>query len=289
VFTVETEADGSAYIRFGDDEHGVRPSAGTAFTANYRVGNGPEGNVGAGTIAHIVTTVSGIAGVTNPLPARGGSAPESVEHVRQSAPFAFRTQQRAVTAQDYAAVAQRYPGVERAAATFRWTGSWYTVFVTVERPGGKSVDAAFEGGLREFLEHYRMAGNDVEIEQAEPVRVNLTMHICVAPDFFQSDVRAALLRVFNSQTRPDGTPGLFSPDSFSLGQPFYLSPLIAAAQEIEGVQSVRIVTFERQDRPGGDGLKQGYLSANRLEVFTLDNDPNFPERGKFRLDLDGGR
>jgi hypothetical protein len=25
----------------------------------------------------------------------------------------------------------QYPGVRRAAATFRWTGSWYTVFLTI--------------------------------------------------------------------------------------------------------------------------------------------------------------
>lgn len=289
VFTVEAESDGSAYIRFGDNEHGVRPDPGTSFTASYRIGNGPGGNVGAGTIAHVVTTIAGIGSVTNPLAAAGGQVPESIEHVRQSAPFAFRTQERAVTEQDYADVAERYPGIERAAATFRWTGSWYTVFITVERTGGVALDDAFKSGLRNYIEYYRMAGYDLEIESAISVPVNLSMHICVETDYFQSDVRSALLKLFSSQPQPDGTVGLFYPGNFLLGQPFYLSPLIAAAQNVDGVQSVRVTTFERQDHPGDDGLKQGYLSANRLEVFTLDNDPNFPERGKFRLDLDGGR
>ena len=289
VFTAEAESDGSAYIRFGDNEHGERPDAGTSFTASYRIGNGPAGNVAAGSIAHIVTTVSGITSVTNLLAASGGLAPESIEHVRQSAPFAFRTQERAVTEQDYAAIAERYPGVERAAATFRWTGSWYTVFITVERAGGLAVDAPFESGLRSFMELYRMAGYDVEIESAVYVPLSLELHVCVGTDYFQSDVRSALLEIFNNRLLPDGGTGVFYPGSFLLGQPFYLSPLVAAAQRVDGVESARVITFERMDHPGDDGIKQGYLSANRLELFTLDNDPNFPERGKFRLDLDGGR
>jgi len=289
VFTVEAESDGSAYIRFGDNEHGERPDFGTSFTASYRIGNGPGGNVAAESIAHIVTTVSGIGSITNPLAAAGGLDPESIEHVRQSAPFAFRTQERAVTEEDYAAVAERYPGVERAAATFRWTGSWYTVFITVERVDGLAVDAAFETGLRSFMELYRMAGYDLEIESAVYVPLSLELHVCVGTDYFQSDVRSALLEIFNNRLLPDGGVGLFYPSNFLLGQPFYLSPLIAAAQSVEGVESVRVITFERMDHPGDDGIKQDYLSANRLELFTLDNDPNFPERGKFRLDLDGGR
>ena len=63
----------------------------------------------------------------NPLPAQGGIEPESIEEVRQKAPSAFRTQERAVTPEDYAEVAQRCGlDVQRAAATFRWTGSWRT-------------------------------------------------------------------------------------------------------------------------------------------------------------------
>ena len=289
VFTVEAESDGSAYLRFGDNEHGARPDAGTSFMASYRVGNGPGGNVAAESITHIVTTVSGIGSVTNPLAAAGGRLPETIEHVRQSAPFAFRTQDRAVTELDYAAVAGRYPGVQRAAATFRWTGSWYTVYITVERTGGQAVDPAFEAGLRNYMELYRMAGYDLEIESAVYVPLSLELHICVGRDYFESDVRSALLKLFDNRQWPDGSVGVFYRGNFLLGQPFYLSPLIAAAQRVDGVESVRVITFERMDHPGDDGLKQGYLSANRLELFLLDNDPNFPERGKFRLDLDGGR
>ncbi len=47
-------------------------------------------------------------------------------------------QERAVTEEDYTTVLKRHPEVQKAVAIFRWTGSWYTVFVTIDRLGGKS-------------------------------------------------------------------------------------------------------------------------------------------------------
>ena len=57
---------------------------------------------------------------------------ESVAQVRLDAHQTLRSQQRAVTEADWARVAQRHPAVEQAAARLRWTGSWTTVFVTID-------------------------------------------------------------------------------------------------------------------------------------------------------------
>ena len=49
----EPDDAGRAQLRFGDGDLGRRAAAGTAFTAVYRIGNGPEGNVGAEAIDRI--------------------------------------------------------------------------------------------------------------------------------------------------------------------------------------------------------------------------------------------
>ena len=146
-FVVEIENDGQAQLRFGDDTLGRRPKSETEFTADYRIGNGAAGNIGAEALAHIHTgdplLAAAASEIRNPLAAQGGVEPETMEQVRAYAPAAYRTQKRAVTEADYAAVAGRHPGVQRAMATFRWTGSWHTVFITVDRQDGQPVDAAF--------------------------------------------------------------------------------------------------------------------------------------------------
>lgn len=291
VFVPEIETDGTAYLLFGDGINGMRPEPGSSFSAVYRVGNGTAGNVARDAISLLDFNgvPPGVTGVTNPLPAWGGVDPETVEHIRQSAPVAFQqTRQRAVTAADYQALASQYAGVQRAAATLRWTGSWHTVFITVERDQQAALGTDFIDGLEAYLDGYRMAGVDLEVEDGKRMPLLIQMSVCARPDYVAADVEQALLGVFNSQVQPDGTPGLFNPGRLDLGQPFYLSPLIAAAQAVDGVASVQIETFERQDQPGGAGLAAGVLIPQPLEFFVLDNDPNYPERGRFELTVQGG-
>jgi Baseplate J-like protein len=288
-FVVEIENDGTAFIRFGDDEYGQEPEPGAVFTATYRVGNGSAGNVGAETLAHIVSADSAITGVRNPLPATGGIDPETMYQIRRDAPQAFRTQKRAVTEDDYAHTAELDTSIQRAAATFRWTGSWHTVFITVDRFDGLDLTTDFEAQLRREIEPFRMAGHDLEIDSPHYVPLEIATFVCVKPDYFRSDVREALLDVFSSRTLPDGRKGLFQPDLFTFGQTVYLSALYAAAQAVEGVASVNITAFQRQGLPETSGLANGFMTMNRLEIARLDNDPNFQERGVFKLELGGGR
>jgi Baseplate J-like protein len=284
-FVAEVEGDGFATLRFAE---GL--TSGTAFTATYRIGNGKQGNIGSDKLFHIVgATTTAIEKIRNPLPARGGIEPESIEEVRQRAPSAFRTQERAVTPEDYAAVAERYPGVQRAAATFRWTGSWRTVFVTIDRVGGLKVDEDFENKMRLHLERFRMAGHDLEVDAPRYVPLEIEMQVCVKRDYFHSQVKKALLEIFSDLILPDGRRGVFHPDNFTFGQPVYLSPLYGAAQAVDGVASVQVSTFQRQGQPRTAALELGKLELGRLEIAQLGNNPNFPDRGVFRLTMEGGK
>ncbi|HYJ87074.1 MAG TPA: putative baseplate assembly protein, partial [Pyrinomonadaceae bacterium] len=298
VFVVEVEVDGTAYLRFGDGRSGRRPPEGTNFFATYRIGNGTAGNVGADSISHVVTsdpafldpTSTLILSVSNLLPATGGVDPETIEHVRQNAPSAFRRQERAVTPADYEALTIRKDvvgrcglDVQRSAARLRWTGSWHTMFLTVDRFAGAQVDAGFEHGLRQCLERYRMAGQDLEVDAPTDVPLEIEMQVCISPGYFFEDVQQALLKVFSNRTQTDGSRGVFHPDNFTFGQAVLLSRIVAAAQAVTGVASVVVAKFQRQGIPSAEALDSGRLAMGLHEIARLDNDPNFPERGVFTL------
>lgn len=287
-FVVEVEHDGTAGLRFGDDTFGRRPKPGAEFTATYRVGNGRSGNVGAEAIHHIVTNKSGLR-VRNPLPAQGGTDPEDAASVRRAAPQAFRRLERAVTPADYAHITERAEGVQRAAATMRWTGSWHTVFVTVDRRGGVSMDDLFEQDLRLHVEPFRMAGHDVEFDDPDYVSLELDLLVCVKDGYLRSDVRAGLFQQLGSRALPGGGRGLFHPDLLSFGQTVYLGPVYAAARRVPGVESVEVTRFARRGVPDPTHLTHGYMRLNRLQVPRLDNDPSFVEHGLLRLELFGGK
>ena len=288
-FVVEIEDDGTATLRFGDDTSGARPVASTSFSANYRIGNGVAGNIGVDGLAHVVSDNPNIASIRNPLAARGGTNPETIEDVRQRAPSAFRTQQRAVTLEDYAAAAERYPQVQRAAASFRWTGSWRTVFIAVDRLGNLPVDPTFEAAMRQYLDQFRLAGYDIEIDNPRFVSLEIEMVVVVQPEHFRADVELALLAIFNNGTTADGARGVFHPDNFTFGQTVYVSPLYAAALRLAGISSAQITKFQRQGNPASDASATGALTMGRLEIARLDNDPNFTEHGVFSLIMEGGK
>jgi hypothetical protein len=289
-FVVETDQDGTADLRFGDGISGKKPDEGTEFTATYRVGNGRAGNVGAETLCRVVSDLAGFQRVRNPLAAHGGIDPESMEEVRQFAPQAFRTQERAVTEADWAAVAERHPEVQRAAARFHWFGSWYTVVITIDRTGGLPVksDEKFREDIQTFLEEFRIAGYDLEINDPVPVPLDILLKICVKADYFQSDVKRSLTSVFSRFPLPGGGRGFFHPDNFTFGQPVYLSKIYQTAMSVAGVASVEALTFQRFGKVANNEIDDAQLVPASLEIIQLDNDLNFPEHGRINFEMHGG-
>ena len=288
-FVVEIEEDGTPYLRFGDDKFGMRPNEGTTFEASYRIGNGTSGNIGAEALYHVVTNHNEILEIRNPMPGFGGIQPETITEARLKAPHAYRQQERAVTPEDYAAIAERHPEVQRAVATFRWTGSWHTVFLTVDRVQGREIDADFEKQLRAHLERFRMMGYDLEVDGPRYVPLEIEMEVCVRPDYFRGDVRRALLEVFRPRLFAYGQRGVFHPDNLTFGQSVYLSRIYTAAQAVQGVDSVEVKTFQRMNNPASSGLENGRLNMSRQEIARLDNDPNFPMHGVLRVIPKGGK
>jgi predicted phage baseplate assembly protein len=294
-FVVEVDNDSFSHVRFGDGFHGLIPKPASSFAATYRVGNGPAGNVGAEALGRVVLSVTGVTAVRNPLPAAGGVEPEPMEQVRLYAPQAFRTQERAVTTDDYAAAAERHPEVQKAAATRRWTGSWYTVFVTVDRTGGRAVDDSFKTELLAFLERFRLAGEDLAVDAPRFVSLDIEFTVCVKPDYYRSQVKQDLLKLFSSQDLPDGRRGFFHPDNLTFGQPVYLSQIIALAMSVPGVQWVdtedtpsKPNRFRRWGESAQGEFDAGMINLNRLEIARLDNDPSLPENGKLDFFMEGG-
>jgi hypothetical protein len=304
-FTVEVGNDGRPTVRFGDDEYGRRPVGATSIRAVYRIGNGVAGNVGAESLAHIVqpTVAPGFPAIDiirNPLAASDGVDAETNEQVRQFAPAEFRAEQfRAVVESDYSAAAKKLAEVAGAVASFRWTGSWYTVFVGIDprdpddlitEPGGRTrLVPTFATRVRNFLTTYKLAGYDLEIRSAEYVPLELAFELCVKPDYFRGDVAEAVRLALSNHVNPDGSLGFFHPDNFTFAQAVYLSRIYAAIEAVQGVESAFVTIFRRFGKTDNGELQSGILPIGPWEIARLDNDPAFQENGVLRITSGGGK
>jgi hypothetical protein len=294
-FVVEIDNDGHAHLRFGDGELGRMPEACMIFRARYRVGNGPAGNVGADTITvpAFRNTASGLTlKPRNPLPARGGAAPEPMAEAKLFAPRAFLKElQRAITADDYARLAERYPKnkIQRAGASLRWTGSWYAAQVAIDPLGRETANRRQLDEIKGYLHRYRRMGHDLEVQQARSVPLEIELQVCVLPHYLRGHVEAALLGVLSNRALPDGRLGFFHPDNLTFGEGVYLSSLVAAAQAVPGVESVQVTTLQCLGEGDKGEVRNGLLPVGPLEIAQLDNDPSFPEHGTLKLRMGGGR
>ena len=290
-FVVETGLEGRAQLRFGDGINGLSPAPGSVLVPSGRFGLGAAGLVGPDALVHLAVPL-GLAGaritVTNPMPGQGGADPETAASVRLRAPEAFRVQDRAVTAADYAAAALRHPEVANALAVPRWTGAWQTILLFIDRQGGLPVDRAFAAGLMVHMEHFRLMGFDIALRPARPAPLDLALRVCAKP----GTLRATVVQRVRDALRPfgprDGSPGFFHPDRFSFGTPLYLSALVAAAMAVPGVETVTPLRFQRYGKPDQGALGLGLIRPAEAEVLECADDPSFPERGRLALVSGGG-
>ncbi|MEU6253117.1 putative baseplate assembly protein [Streptomyces sp. NPDC047043] len=293
-FVGELEDDGRLALRFGDGRHGARPTPGSRLALHYRLGGGIAGNVGAEAINHLVVQSDceqpPAAVVRNPLPATGGTEPEPVEQARQLAPLDLRrTRLRAVTSEDYAALATELPGVQRAAAEIRWTGSVQEAHIAIDSYGSAEPSPELLARVEQSLEAYRRIGHDLVVGPARLVPLDIELRVCAAPGHQHGQILAELYRVLGSGRLTDGRLGFFHPDALTFGGPVRLSRLVAVAAAVPGVESVQVTRLRRLFEQDRGEREDGVLRLGPLEIATCDNDPDRPENGRLAISLGGAR
>jgi hypothetical protein len=169
------------------------------------------------------------------------------------------------------------------------------MFITVDRRGGAPVDVAFEREIRGFLDRFRMAGYDLEIDGPRYVPIEIVLTICVKQGYYRASVKSALLETFGNGILRDGTRGFFHPDNFSFGQPIYLSQVVARAMKVPGVENVdadddpsKPNLFQRWGEKAQGEIANGLIPIHRLEIARVDSNPSLPENGRIDFVMKGG-
>ena len=173
------------------------------------------------------------------------------------------------------------PAIQRANASFRWTGSWVTVTLAVDPMGAEGVTPELRRGLMRELDAKRLSGYDIEITAPAYVPIELSIEFSTRAGFQQADVQQALLLAL-------GSGRFFHPDNFTFGDPVIVSRLFAVMAAVAGVQNVRITRLARLHaaqpaRETAVNLAQGYLTVGHDEIIRLDNDRNSPQNGTLSI------
>ena len=228
-YMVRIDNDGKTSVTFGDGESGARLPTGTEnVVATYRSGLGPEGEVDAGSLTLLQTRPLGIRAVTNPLPATGAAAPETLERARTNAPLTVLTMGRITSLRDYENFARAFTGIGKAQAVELRSGETRLLHLTVAAVDGERVDpkSGLYANLAAAIDAARAPTREVRIDSYQPRFFNLAARVRVdsdhMPEAVLTDVHAGLLAAFAFERR-------------RFGQDVTASEVIAVIQGMPGV------------------------------------------------------
>lgn len=287
----EYDGDDGDSVRFGTGSFGERPQRLARFEVTYRVTDGLAGNVAADSITSVPPALNGIVlASTNPLVASGGADEETIEHIRATAPQAFRARQfRAVRAEDYDRAAEELPWVLDAGTAMRWTGSWLTVFTTAQPIGHEQPTLVEHTGLIQLLGRRRIAGYEVYTPTPKYVGLDLIVVVCAEPWALRGEVEAGVLAELGTGELCDGRPGFFALGQHRFGNPLERSELEAAVQRAVGVDGVVLVEYRRRGYVPNFVPMPEVVTVGRDEIIRVDNDPSLPDHGSLRVVVEGGK
>jgi len=262
----------------------VPPKGAPMRVAVYRVGGGPAGNVSAGAIRVLRSTVPQVDRVVNRRAAIGGVAPETVDEAKLRGPLALRTRDRAVTAEDYDQLARAAAPQVARVRTVSARSADEADGVRVLVVPAASADA--EGRLRfedlvptpetleavaTHIEERRTVGARVIVEppfyQGVTVVATLVARPRTSSEELQRGAVLALNRYYSPLTGgPDGT-------GWPFGRPVQAGEVYAVLQRLPGTELVEeVVLFGADPVTGKRGNPVQRIDLDRFALtFSYDH------------------
>lgn len=250
-YLVETDGLDATWIIFGDGIHAAIPPSGEIINVEYLETLGSDGNIGRGLVTEVVSPIYSRGTrldltVTNPVASTGGSERETLEHAKLQAPAELRSLWKAVTKDDYKALAEGFPGVAKAQvldANDCVNIRYYQVNLAVAPNGGGLPSSALKRDLAAFLESRKVITLEVNLFDPSYRPVAIDAEVYVNPTEQPDDVR---MRVESALRE------FFSFEKMSFGQPVHFSDVVSLLDGVRGVSYVELYspTSDTDIRPG---------------------------------------
>ena len=162
------------------------PRAGETVTVEYLETLAWRGNLGRNLVTEVMTPIyrrrNGAAWCYNVIPATNGADRETLEHAKLQAPAELRSLWKAVTKNDYKALAEGFPGVAKAqvldandCANIRY----YQVNMAVAPDGGGLPSPLLKHELAEFIESRKVITIEVNLfdPSYRPVPIDAEVYV----------------------------------------------------------------------------------------------------------------
>jgi predicted phage baseplate assembly protein len=228
----------------------------------YLTGGGRHGNAEAGKITILRDSIPFVTSVKNRFAASGGVDAESLEDAKRRGSVLLRTRNRAVTAEDYEALARESsPEVARIRAVAAGDGSEAGTVRMLVVPSATDEDGrlGFEQlipadetleRIAMYLDERRTIGTRVVVEPPVYQGIRIDARVKLRPgssgDRVKRDAIAALYRYYHALIGgPEG-------DGWPFGRPIHVGEVHSVLQRVDGVDYVVDALLRAADPVGGE-------------------------------------
>ena len=238
----------------------------------YRTGGGRSGNVAAGSLRVMKSSIPLVSRVENRRDARGGVDGEDIENAKERGPIRLRTRGRAVTTEDFEHLAREAaPNLGRVRAVAAGDGAQAGAVRVLVVPALPSADGRirFEQlvpeqtlleAITQRLEACRVIGTLIAVEppgyRGVTVEATVRPAMGVNPNRLKSDTERALYEYLHPITGgPDGT-------GWPFGRPVTIGEIYSVLQRVPGAEVVDTVNLFGTNAETGGGRE----ATPRLEL-----------------------
>jgi len=233
IFVTREDENNVTHVQFGDGVNGARlPTGAGNVIASYRFGSG-QASPNAGALTIVATPQPGLASIHNPVAAGGGADPEPSSQIRKYAPLSVLAFGRAISGDDYQAIAASTPGVNRASAVWSFDPLQQRTVVTVYVGDDLSAQTAAQTALSGDADPNR----PVTVQLAQSIALTISLTLEVDPAYVLTAVAAAAQAAL---TDPD--TGLFGANRIGIGEVIFKSQIYAACLSVAGAVAVHSLT-----------------------------------------------
>ena len=281
---------------FFTQEYGLAPS--NNIRVRYLTGGGVTSNVASndltiidsapayfpsGVSDSIANQVLASVASNNPTAAAGGRGGDEIEEIRNNALYAYQSQLRAVTREDYIVRALSLPSnygsiakvyvtqdmAREALSTPTVSNTTYNNPLSLDMyilgyNSSKQLTIAsntLKSNLVTYLNQYRMVTDAINIKDAYYINIGINFDIKIQRGYSSSTVITNCITALQS---------FFNINNWAINQPIIISDVVSTLLQINGVQSVvKIDIVNKQDNTGTTYSQYAYDIAGATKQDTI--------------------
>lgn len=275
-YRVEFNSQYQAFVMFGNNRTGIIPSNGSRILVTYRIGGGTVGNIVTGAITTQRQVVVDGLDFTIPITYRNytkgeyGYAGDTIEDIRRKLPRWIKTQDRAVTGQDYKTLTDQfvtpyYGQIGKSTVVLRnygCSGNIVDIYILAKENNDLAgASNQLKTALIEELNTKKMLTDFVCVKDGVVLKVDISVDISLDKFHkkFEKEIKENITRKINS---------FFELSNWDYNQLLRDTDLIKEMSEIKEIQTFQI-TFVTESGESGTLVTPKFFEIIRPDTVTI--------------------